>query len=778
MTSSAQMQQLLISTILGLAINTLPAVQTTASAQTSSTQTVANAPAIARQGYALLDRGWVDQAIATFRQALQAYPQSLEVKRGLAIAYQRNGQDAEAWQTYQQVVSQNPTDRMALAAIGKLGSYRPEWQQSGIAALTILLNLTPTDTAARTQRALLYSYQGESMNAIADYDRLLADLPATATPAPELLLGAAQAYTYSGDYQRGLDLFDRYLTRQTIPDRALNAYAFALQQTGNPAKAIQLLEPRLSRSSSGSQDETAIQLRAALAAAYAANHQIPQAIATLEPLQNQPEALLPLARSLSEIGRQGQDDDLYQEAVQLYQRVLQQSRNPAAPLLIEAANVLSDAPENQAQALQLYQQAIAQQPDNLSLKVKQLVLQQQLGQIARADLQQEIKTLLAAPIATGERRSLALALLRIDPPNPEFLSLFQATLQEDASVPFLNFRIAQIELKQGNLTAARSAVDRYGATPVGKQDPATDFLQAELDRLEGNLASSAQQYQSVIDRNLGDAIARDATRGLAGIRLAQAQPEAALQLYSQLLAANPTDRVSQLGQAATAYPLQQISQADAEAVLDRWLQDKSPADTPPELFALVGALPADPQREAIYDRLLEVDPNNIPVNLHWVQIWATRDPAQAKARVAQLVTRDRIGGSFVQGELGQTLGDLGLAAQSYAAALSEQPNNLDALSALGGVRFQQKRFADAVSLYSRVLELRPDDLDTRRILAELRIAQDHPIAAMQELRDLHQEAEQTETTEPSVSQQSDRLSDRLQLDILRRRGFQPYWERY
>ena len=776
MTSSAQMQQLLISTILGLAISSLLAVQTTALAQTSSTQTVANAPAIARQGYALLDRGWVDQAIATFRQALQAYPQSLEVKRGLAIAYQRNGQDAEAWQAYQQVVSQNPTDRVALAAIGKLGSYRPEWQQSGIAALTTLLNLTPTDTAARTQRALLYSYQGEFASAIADYDRLLADLPATATPAPELLLGAAQAYTYSGDYQRGLDLFDRYLTRQTITDRALNAYAFALQQTGNPAKAIQLLEPRLSGSASASQAETAIQLRAALAAAYAANHQIPQAIAMLEPLQNQPEALLPLARSLSEIGRQGQDADLYQEAVQLYQRVLQQRRNPAAPLLIEAADVLSDAPENQVQALQLYQQAIVQQPDNLSLKVKQLVLQQQLGQIARADLQQQLKTLLATPepIATGERRSLALALLRIDPPNPEFLSLFQAALQEDASVPFLNFRIAQIELKQGNLTAARSAVDRYGATPVGRQDPATDFLQAELDRLEGNLASSAQHYQSVIDRGLGDAVTRDATRGLAGIRLAQAQPEAALQLYSQLLAANPTDRVSQLGQAATAYPLQQISQADAEAVLDRWLQVKSPTDTPPELFALVGALPADPQHEAIYDRLLEVDPNNIPVNLRWVQIWATRDPAQAKARVAQLVTRDRIGGSFVQGELGQTLGDLALAAQSYAAVLSEQPNNPDALSALGGVRFQQKRFADAVTLYSRVLELRPADLDTRRILAELRIAQDHPIAAMQELRDLHQNAEQTGTPDLSMSQQS----DRLQIDILRRRGFQPYWERY
>ena len=541
MISSAQMQQLLIGTILGLAISTLPAGQTPVSAQTSSTQIVANAPAIARQGYALLDRGWVNDAIATFRQALRAYPQSVEVTRGLAIAYQRAGRDAEAWQTYQQVLTQAPTDRTALAAIGQLGSYRPEWQQGGIAALTTLLNLTPADIAARTQRALLYSYQGKFTSAIADYDRLLAD-----SPAPEIIVGAAQAYTYSGDYQHGLELFDRYLADYpAVPDRVLSAYAFALQQTGNPAKAIQLLEPRLS----GSQDETALQIRAALATAYAVNHQTEQAIATLEPLRNRPESLLPLARSLSEIGRQGQDADLYEAAVQLYQRVLQQTDNPAAPLLIEAADVLSDAPENQGQALQWYQQAIAQQPDNLSLKVKQLVLQQQLGQITRADLQQQLKALFApgsTPIATSERRSLALALLRIDPPNPEFLPLFQSALQDGVAVPFFNFRIAQIELKQGNLTAARSAVNLYGATPVGKQDPATEFLQAELDRLEGNLEASAQHYQALIDRGLGDAVTRDATRGLAGIRLAQDHPIAALQELSNLHEPSVTHQVDRL----------------------------------------------------------------------------------------------------------------------------------------------------------------------------------------------------------------------------------------
>jgi cellulose synthase operon protein C len=529
MASSAHMQQL-AGTILGLTLSTLPAVQMTAAAQPIAMQSTASVPAIVRQGYILLDRGWVNDAIATFRQALQAYPQSLEGNLGLAIAYQRAGQDAEAWQAYQQVLTQAPSDRRALAAVGQLGSYRPEWQQGGIAALTTLLNLTPTDTAARTQRALLYRYQGDFASAIADYDSLLA---VSTEVSLDVLLGAAQAYTYGGDYQRGLDLFDRYAIHNAIPDSVLSAYAFALQQTGNPAKAIQLLEPHLSSSPLGSLDETAIQIRASLAAAYAANHQIESAIATLEPLQNRPEALLPLARSLSEIGRQAQDADLYEGAVQLYQRVLQQTQSPAAALLIEAADVLSDAPETQAQALQLYQQAMAQQPDSLSLQVNQLVLQQQLGQLSSASLQQQLKTLLASSLLpampTGERRSLALALLRIDPPNPEFLSLFQTALQDGAAVPFFHFRIAQINLQQGDLTAARSAVDRYGATPVGTTDPATEFLRAELDRRAGNLEASAQRYQSLIDRGLGESVTQDATRALAGIRLSQDRPIAALQ---------------------------------------------------------------------------------------------------------------------------------------------------------------------------------------------------------------------------------------------------------
>ncbi|NJR65260.1 MAG: tetratricopeptide repeat protein [Leptolyngbyaceae cyanobacterium CRU_2_3] len=373
----------------------------------------------ARQGYALLERGWVNDAIAAFQQALQSNPQSLDAKLGLAIAYQRAGQDANAWQAYQQVLIQDPNHRQALSAIGQMGSYRAEWQPRGIQSLTTLLNLDPDDQASRTQRALLYGYQSQFAEAIADYDILLSN-----SPTPEVLLGAAQIYAYSGDYSGSLSLFDRYLAMgKPLANSAATAYALALEQTGNPAQAIQILEPRLQSLSLS--DSSVIQVRASLASAYAANQQIDQALAILEPLRDRPEALLPLARTLSAIGRQAQNADLYESAVAFYRQVLQQTPRPSAGLLIEIADVFSDAPESQAEALPLYQQAAVQRPQDQSIQVKRLILEQQLGEISPAALQPQLQQVLSQlPTQVSERRSLALALLRIDPPNPEFLPCF------------------------------------------------------------------------------------------------------------------------------------------------------------------------------------------------------------------------------------------------------------------------------------------------------------------------------------------------------------------
>src|SRR4028119_1308458 len=338
-------------------------------------------PAAVRRAQTLLNQGLVNDAIAAFQQALRSSPNSLDAKLGLAQAYQKAGKDPEAWTAYQRVLAQAPNNIPALKAVGLLGSYRGEWQAGGIEALTRLLNQTPNDLQARAQRGLLLGYQGRYTEAFADYQVALAN-----NPTPETLLGAAQIYTYSGDSKQGLALFQRYqATGKAIPIYQVPAYAQALRETGNPGQAIQVLRQALGQAPKFPGMET--EIRAALGQAYAANQQVSEALAVLEPLRGKKDGALLLARALTTIGRQERRTDLYREGADLYRQALASTSSPTPSLLREVADVLSELPSERAAALSLYQQLTQLLPNDKTLLVKQLVLASQLGQIPQSELQ-------------------------------------------------------------------------------------------------------------------------------------------------------------------------------------------------------------------------------------------------------------------------------------------------------------------------------------------------------------------------------------------------------
>ena len=117
--------------------------------------------------------------------------------------------------------------------------------------------------------------------------------------------------------------------------------------------------------------------------------------------------------------------------------------------------------------------------------------------------------------------------------------------------------------------------------------------------------------------------------------------------------------------------------------------------------------------------------------------------------------------------------DLELASQAYSGILTKQPNNTDALAALAGVRFQQRKFVAAAELYNQILAINPKDLLARRALAELSLAQDQPFTALERFKQLQQEQLASSSNPEFVNR-----VQRLEVDILKRRGFQPYWERF
>jgi cellulose synthase operon protein C len=723
-------------------------------------------PAEVREGYTLLSRGLVNQAIDVFRRAVQRYPQSIEAKLGLAIAFRRAGRDSDAWNTYQQVLAQEPNNQLALKTVGLLGGYRQEWQNRGIEALTQLLRLNPSDVEARAQRALLYGYQGRFAESLEDYQVVLQN-----NPTPEALFGAAQVYTYSGNYQQGLALFERYRAAgKTITGPGTIAYARALRETGNAAQAVKVLEAQLP----SQLNATAIQMRSELSQAYLANNQPTMALAVLDPLRGRSDSTLSLARALNELGKRTNQPTLSNEAANLYRQVLTKVTNPSPTLVREIADVLSGIPQERETALQLYRQLAQTQGDDPVLQIQVLALESELGLVSRAEVQQRLEAALRTPPANAfEQRAIAQALVRLEP-DPSFLPLYQNLQRSGVDEPFLNFRIAQVLIQQGNFAEARRTLATYRATAAGSRDQATELLLADLDRREGNLEASARRFQAVINSNPADEdVLRGALRGLAGIRLTQGRKDEALAIYDRLVARDPQDAQTQLARASVALQANRISTTEAEAILSNWLRTR-PTETPPELYSLVSTLPADPGRESLYLRLLEADPNNVPVQLRLVQVLVERDPAQARARVARLLRNNRNNPNtyFIQGQLAQTLGDFSEAGQAYEKILALEPENTDALLALGGVRFQQRRFDQATRLYNEALAVNPDNSTAQRALIDLEAAKGNRLSAIEQLEQMQLESGAT-TNSDLV-----RRKQQLEEEFLRQRGFQPPWERY
>ncbi len=724
-----------------------------------------------QKGYKLLKKGWVDDAISAFQQALKRNPQSLQAKLGLAIAYNRAGRIEEAFQAYQQVLAQDPKNQAALRIVGMMGTYRPEWNASGINALNILLELNPDDLQGRYYRALLYSYQGQFGESIADFEIVLAN-----NPTPEAIVGAAQTYSYSGDYQKAKELFSRYkASGKEITDYAAVAYALTLRKTGNSQQAISILQRQLQRSES--LDQLAILARAELSQAYIANKQEAEALAVLDPLEGREDAILPLARALNEILKNTGNPSLTERVANLYRQALANQPNPSPSLLREIANVFTGLPQGEETALQIYRRLASTLPNDKSLIIRQLALEYKLGMVSKRDLQQRLAaTLQNFPTGSVELQELALALADIDSPSPQLLPVYQNLLQTRVKVPFLNFRIAQMYLQLENTIQARQALANYTATSIGARDMSTQLLAAEIERREGNLEASAQRYFAIITENPKSEIIDGALRGLVGVRVQQKRFEEALVVYEQVIKRNPQDITAQLGQTSVAYQAKRISKPQAEAVLNNWLATQKATNTPPELYSLVTQLPTDPNREALYNYLVEVDPSSIRLQQHLLEVIALRNPSEARLRMKQLIANVPNNAQSEQrvAMLAKAIGDLDMAGKAYENILKVQPDDVDALAALGGIRFEQRRFESAEQIYSTVLEQNPQDTEARRALAGLNAIFDRPLAAMRALEQLQIEQIASGEQDPEISTQMQQIQE----DFLQRRGFQPPWESY
>lgn len=725
-------------------------------------------PSTVRSGYTLLDQGLVNQAITQFEQAVQQFPESLEAQLGLAIAYRRAGRDADAFQAYEQALALEPTNRLTLLSLGTLGGFRLEWQEQGIAALTTLLQQNPDDQEARTQRALLYIYEGQFDAAIADYEQILQQ-----NPSLEAVAGAAQAYAYNGNYQESLPLFNRYLEGGgTLQGDAATAYARALRETGDPTVAVQTLETQLRRQTTLT--GPVIRMRAEQAINYAAIGRIDLARTILAPLGGRTDSRMVLGRTLIAIGRSNNQQTFLDEGIALFESVIAED-SPATAIQREIAEVLAGFPQSQATALRVYRELGQQQPDNQGWQTQIAVLEYETGQLSEADLLVRLAQILQPlPSDPLQQQAIARALVVLKVPSPQLLPLYENLVRAGVTEPLLYFRIAQIYLRQGDYETARSVIATYQETPTGEADAAAELLLAAIDQRQGNWQASVRRYQSIIDSApIDQGILSGALQGLAGIYQGQGRFRDALVLYNRVIALNPDDPIKRMGQASLEYQAGILSRSDAEAILNQWLTTQPLTQTPPELYSLVGALPAESSRELLYRTLLQANPTYIPVHVRLVEVMLEQNQAAAMAYIDQLVASDpdNIYVYFLQGNVAQQIGSLPQAATAYEAILEREPENVDALSALGGVRFRQRRYQAAVEAYSQVLALQPDNAIARSALSDLEDVRRRRVPALRQ-------ADQVQQTEPVPSPDLSRLQSQEPSVEFQPQGDTPLpWER-
>lgn len=253
------------------------------------------------------------------------------------------------------------------------------------------------------------------------------------------------------------------------------------------------------------------------------------------------------------------------------------------------------------------------------------------------------------------------------------------------------------------------------------------------------------------------------------------QTKIAVGLYDRALAATPDDLAIKLERAYFGIQAQQVSEATGTELLEQWL-NQNPQQITRAVANLAGVLPVNPQWQTLYDRILAQFPQQLTIHQRALQVLAMQAPEAAQTAAMRLVQNNpnQAYAYFIQGDIARRTGNLDLAAQAYESLLAKQPEQIDALMSLGGVRFEQGRFEVAQKLFAQVLGYDRDHLAARRVMADLYAVQDQPLEALRLLRQVRE----IQMRQGIEDRQVQVRIAQLEYSTLRRRSFQTPWEGY
>ncbi|TVP65082.1 MAG: hypothetical protein EA342_15015 [Leptolyngbya sp. LCM1.Bin17] len=493
-------------------------------------------------GQALRESGQMDAAVQILEQELRRTPdlnpQQLRLRGALASTYAANRQFSAALELIQPLRGRNDARLTLARALTAVGDYsqQPSYNQEA-ASLYRQVLATTAELSPGVRREASFA-----LGNLPDHQRQalqLVEQLATERPEDASLTLQRQLLGYQiGQLSHAALVQQVRSTFPTLPGDGVQVRTMG-QVLSRLNPPIPELLPLYQSLVAGGSHEAFLHFR--IAQMLTQQGRLAEAQAALATYTNtpagrrDPDTVQLLLADIEQ--RQG---NLAQSS-QRYQSLLSTTQLP--PIRAGAIQGLASVYQIQgrfAEALALYDQLIAANPQTVSYPLGRTALAYQAGLITEAQAS-AVLTQGLQQLGTAPPPAELITLVTVLPPSPERAGLYQSLLTVDPSNGQLQLRSLQV-LAATNPTQAQAQAAQLVAANPNHLD--WYFVQAEIAQQTGNYDQARQSYQAVLQRQPSHP---DALLALGGLEFQVGNYDQADRLYQQALAQdshNSTARTS------------------------------------------------------------------------------------------------------------------------------------------------------------------------------------------------------------------------------------------
>ncbi len=236
------------------------------------------------------------------------------------------------------------------------------------------------------------------------------------------------------------------------------------------------------------------------------------------------------------------------------------------------------------------------------------------------------------------------------------------------------------------------------------------------------------------------------------------RPEAALEIFTRLLAESPTNVRALEGQSMALLKQEKIR--EALPFVRRWIQaDSASVKALRTLFGILDAFSEFEEAKKVGEKLLDLDPHDQTTKRKLAAVYLSLGEYDASEELLRELLESQpkdLGLTKLLAEVSRGKGDIEGAVRLYQQFVFRQPENYAAQMGLAVMLHESQRSAEAVPLFQRVIERDPSRKRTARYHLGLALSR---LGRVEEAQKLMEEVRQYQLAEGAIDDLPLRPSD-------------------